>query len=1024
MSDEDEVSRILSEEEGFIPGGDFIEKQDMKETEEVELISVTNDLPDFATPETRRIDNDIKEKTQKLKEIDNQLSDVEIRITEGQSTIKQAEEEIENLNKLLDAKKKQIATESHLQALAARESSRVEKDRIDIRNEISRVQDEIDSLQNTIEKRKNKLAEFRDLIQVSEEELELYTKSLKKNEDDAAALDKYTEKDNKRLKKLRLELEKKSIELVKARDRVADRHSQLLVKKGEIDHMLQEYAELQKEREFVLVQWEKSLQELKRRDKQLETLRSQLEQSNARNAELTSSLAIEESQFEEQCKLNQELEKSSEELAAVLSKKRQEELDLQATLKTLQIDCKGVNSEVTFLKQKMKYQKDANMALECDIEKKKALFAREQEKLAVVTAQVEEAKQTTVDLSPDQTIASAEKELEDAEKAHEQKLARMKHLQDKLAKERQVSMQLKEAELAAKTKRTSNTNRSKQYDAQMSKLEEELDRQETLLLHADQKLFDIEAKLAARGICEQSSEDKEKFQDRMTALEKEEQEVKDRRRALKAQAHKTENEVARVKKERDLVQKEIAILQDRMQDMTLENTKIDTQLSHSIRTKEELLVHHDLLLLNVRKLRETVSTSSEAVYEALAAKEAQDSAFAGELQAKEGEFNLLKAEVKLLNEQKHRVILDLNAKRMYLSKLEIRQEVMQGSLNMDGLTQAEREVQRVRIAEQNKQHFQATQAELARVEIEVDALQKLLAHTHASNAAYKESLIQSNPVAMQARQIRELEKEFATKKHDYRALKTNLDLLNAQEKEKRDQFDAISKELVLVQGQEESLSRQNELLDSEISTLQSQLDRLDTDIHKVFGSSRVLGTTQPAAPVFSDDLDLESRAVDDVEPATNSETLSASARSVARTVDDRESAVSADSVRHIEKNSPTLPSVASYMSKRAAAALEAHKADNAQIVLYLLGQLAQQHPEIQETVWATLKSYKLTIPTRCPFEASTRVRGSLTNNTSLTSGTQPFVGASSDRVTLPSINGSASSTRGVAVKQTNISLNL
>lgn len=1016
------------------------ETKEIKE-EEVTTILSDNDLPDFATPEARKINKDIKVKTQKIKEIDSKISDIDNRILEGQIKLKQVENEMENLNLLLDAKKKQIETENHLQALAAREVSKIAKERIEVQSQISRVNDEINQLQNQIATRKSKLYEYKNLIKLSDEDLNTYTDQLNQNEEDMSVLESYSNSDSKKLISLRRELEKKSMELVTVRAEEVELHSQLQVKKVEIDHMLHEYAELQKGRQFVLIQWEKSLLELKTRDQQIENLRGKLSAQENKNSETMSALVVEENRLKDQLQMNSELDKSIDEMTVILSTKREEVLTHQANLKSIQIDAKAVQNEVIFLKHKINIRKDTNKLITQDIDKKKIVYAREQERLSRITEQLESAKLSSS--IPEQTVAMTEKELEDAEKEYELKLLNIKRLQETLSKDRHTANQLKEQELAKKTELESITNRSKMYYLQMSKLEEELDNQETVLMHADQKLQEIENKMAATGLGVRSNTEKKIFQERMTMLEEDEVTAKDRRRGLKSKVHKLENEILQVRKSCDVTHKEIVVLNDKVQDMTLENSKIETQLDQDTRTKEELLVHNDLLLLNVRKLRESVSTGAEAVYEAMVAKEAQDCELERELQEKTAPLNMLKAEVKLLNEQKHRVILDLNAKRTNLSKLQARYDVILGSAKVDGLSEVERAVLAVRQKEERVCHVEAMKIELARVEAEVESLQQLLTQAEESNLRYKESLIQMNPVALERRKMKELEKELYSKKEGLRKLKADLDMIVLDEKDKLATLDTVEKELTQVQELEESLLRESTELEAEISALRHQHASLDTDISRLTGSTRlpapssIVSERHTVPPIFSDELDPVSNSLVDgsAYPETQSDNKSESVER--ECIDIRSDMASADRTRNTTVDCNQSNSI----SKHSVAALEEYKTDNAQIILYYLGCLAQDNPEISDTIRSTIKKFKLVIPSRCTYDTARtgyssphRVRHVLSSTTPITItqrntftqavGNNQFATTVTSTGTLPSLTGSMASTRGAAVKQTNISLNI
>eukprot|EP01083_Nonionella_stella_P066604 175545_1 len=102
-------------------------------------------LPPFANEENRLLDAEVKERSKKLEQVDNQLGDQRERISIMKDHLRNVEQEMLHTQALCQAKENEIETEDHLKRLAERELERTDADKRKIEKEIGDIQNKISS---------------------------------------------------------------------------------------------------------------------------------------------------------------------------------------------------------------------------------------------------------------------------------------------------------------------------------------------------------------------------------------------------------------------------------------------------------------------------------------------------------------------------------------------------------------------------------------------------------------------------------------------------------------------------------------------------------------------------------------------------------------------------------------------------------------------------------------------------------------------------------------------------------------
>ena len=170
------------------PTDDYDEQED---DEGEVIIPGVDDLPLFADGEVRKVDLDVKEKEKKLDRKLAEIADMMERLKVMKEHHKNVQQEVENTNGLVNAKRAEIQSETHLAQMESRALARARLDSKLAQEHIEKLQDQLNTIQNNIYKANEKMDEFKLKMNWNQEELEQWAVAAKQKEEDNLALQKY-----------------------------------------------------------------------------------------------------------------------------------------------------------------------------------------------------------------------------------------------------------------------------------------------------------------------------------------------------------------------------------------------------------------------------------------------------------------------------------------------------------------------------------------------------------------------------------------------------------------------------------------------------------------------------------------------------------------------------------------------------------------------------------------------------------------------------------------------------------------
>jgi len=171
---------------------------------------------------------------------------------------------------------------------------------------------------------------------------------------------------------------------------------------------------------------------------------------------------------------------------------------------------------------------------------------------------------------------------------------------------------------------------------------------------------------------ERSEEEKTSLKKSIEIAENALNDMKEKKKILQSQSRKLLNELAMYKLKKDDLNTKLFAFSQGLVEKELQNKLIEEEIKHDNKDLEEMTVSNDLLRLEVRRLRDLLSAKSDAVFSLENRKEQLLLSLQERKQEISVHADVLKGELKALNEDKHNLTIDLRKREANVERLKAR----------------------------------------------------------------------------------------------------------------------------------------------------------------------------------------------------------------------------------------------------------------------------------------------------------------------------------------------------------------
>eukprot|EP00804_Cyclotella_cryptica_P030290 CCRYP_019230-RA/>CCRYP_019230-RA protein AED:0.00 eAED:0.00 QI:1671/1/1/1/0/0/2/16/518 len=418
-------------------------------------------------------------------------------------------------------------------------------------------------------------------------------------------------------------------------------------------------------------------------------------------------------------------------------------------------------------------------------------------------------------------LAAREKELQAAEKNIA--VLRQKMYADS---QRLAELRRKEADLVSDIHSTHAT--IKNYSSKINELESKRSQQQELLYNANFQLQQMEKKVS-RGRGERSKEEQTKLVERIDELEKEVASGKQKKTLLIQQQRKVQAQLRAWTKKHELSEAKYNETMRKIDDANLEIYASEQRLKETLSKREEAMVSHDITLLDVRRLRDTLRN---LLGEVCSLKQ-QDVESLFSMQEKKNEalsrIEINMSQLRSRKEERHKAAIDVGRLKMALEKVQSKYDMVR-SLNAgkDEGGGIESPELRLILAAQKREELQqegdALDEAIRKKEMEIRTMKKTLTQLRERNTNFRSSLSKADMNGPKAQELKVLEAKAEESEESLSKVRKELQVLQKCITEDKLKLDEVMKELAKCEERNEMLQRAKYKYQSESTEYHATLD--------------------------------------------------------------------------------------------------------------------------------------------------------------------------------------------------------
>lgn len=702
-----------------------------------------DDLPLFADEKNKELHKTIRVKEKLFYSVKTEISENKSRVEIMTEHLKNVKQELLNTQELHNAKQKEVASEGHMKQLSEREIGRIAQEMRRFDAECTDLETKLGTIQNFLFKGNEEMDKFKMQMNWNQDEMEQWAMAAKQKEEDSLALERYRRADESKIKELTLEIEKLTRALQAHRRTLEDESTETQAKQIELDKTAEEFRTLHDERQKLVQQWQDTIAAMKRRDEEIAAASEQYALARA------GLQAKKDMLLEQKNRLKLQEQENSDTQAKISGKERQQsrvQQELQQTVARLQefrdqveILKNQLASAVTHLNQQRSYNSNKDQHLENMKQELEGARAR----YKAIKASLDKCMNSTADA---ETLA---KEAEHDLSAMENELKRIEKeitLQKELMfrKSQQLfGLRQKEAGLIAEI--SGSKAAIQNLRTKLKLLDQQTLRQQELVYNGEFQIQQMERKVS-RASGERSAEETKVLQSQIQVLQMELDRVRAEENMLQAQCKKLDEEKRAQDRVRKALVKQKEEIAAKITECELANESCASTLKGTLKHKEELLVQHDLQSLELKRLKEILNMRADEVFSL----ENRDFQLKKSMEERKKEIGmhreLQRAANKAVDEERHKVSVELAERENRVRKLQAKFETLckmsgYGSEDVNGeeRSQAYFVIKAAQKRDELQREGDDLDDKIRVAEREVRALKKTLQHLEDQNSDYRKS---------------------------------------------------------------------------------------------------------------------------------------------------------------------------------------------------------------------------------------------------------------------------------------------
>ena len=797
------------------------------ENESLYSYDENKDFPVFANKVNKKLNEIISNYKKELKSLAKEIEEDKEMLKVLKEHTASVENQVKNREKMVDEMTKNANMQSHTIEVIKRQIGKVKSQRKNLENEELTLQERFNTLQQNIAKANEKMDTYKLDMKNILEELEQWALAARQKEGDKLNIEKYYRHDELKVKDTMLQIERLTQDVNNRMHELEKEVTETQAAQIEMDKTTIELKNLQAERQELLDHLITTQDNIKNLSDDLRELcdvyyRNKVELGKDKD-ELDKGIKT----YEDNLKKNKKTEEDIKQNEAVLSKTRENYLDKQHQFNELSNDIEIKKNELSALARELTGKTNASNYQKNEVEKKKKNLDEAKTEYNNKKAEIERnTKKFLSAKEKEEAILAQNTELNKKLKSSKEELEKTVN---QLFEESKKLFELREKEANMIGDINNVISAKKNLKANILKLDNDINKQGELLYNVDFQIQLMERKVDwVQG--KRTQEETNEINKKTEILEKTTSDLAKKKAKFENSLIMINEDLRAIDTKLKTITNEKDKLTSIIEELELENMKCGQDLQKIVKTKEEVLVEHDLMKLDIKKIYDRLLNEANEVFR----KENRLAQLELSIKEREREINvhkdLLIAERKSAEEERHNCAMELTQKLIRAKNLKLKYEslINKTSKNEDGGEEKYSQAYYVIKTAQEKEELQRQGDEMAgkiaKCKKDLSSLKKTLEALQTRNDKLKKALILKQKGEVDNEKVKQLEGKVEKENKFMWEKKKELDNLNVNYQNG--------------QQKKEEKKMQITMLQNNIENYQNMLQKQETESKKREDASR------------------------------------------------------------------------------------------------------------------------------------------------------------------------------------------
>lgn len=697
-------------------------------------------LPPFANDKNRELDVEIQGLQLRLEGTVLETQEHQDRIQVMLDHLKNVQQELGFTQNRVEGKRKEVYSEEQMKKLAELSSAKLREELRALDVAQRELAEKSVKLQGELLRSSEKMDVYQQEMKKDKEELEQWAIASRQKEDDNLSLEKYKYEDESRIKELRLALEKVAADIARRRNELGSEVTDTQAVQSELDRAADEFRKAAAERSALVVQYDQACDAMARRDAAIQAAAERFAEQRAALRTKQALLDRRAADLARMVAANKDLDERISRAERGASKLRDTSAQEMGLVSKVTDESESARNGVSKAKSTL-------AGLRKQLENARAEEAAKEKKLESARSRLERAM-ARLEQAQGQLI-SLEERSEEVERLMSEEERRMETTRKELVELKERAMK-QQTELAhAKTTERDLLAEISGAQSQSRALAQKAAQLDALVLRQQENLYTAEyqevvmRRKVSRAQGERSEDEKVALNARIEELTLQLEERAGEVAMLTASVRRAEDDLSAARKRTAENKQEVAVVEAQLHTLALECDSVSRAMRAAAREKEDKMVSHDLLALDVRRVREALNTRVDEVFNLENEKLQLQLTVEERRHEVELHREVLRAQIKGAQEEVHRVTLELRERAARVDRLQNKYDILVARMKSADGEQHSQAYYIIKAA-QEREELQRTGDELdvgiQKAEKEVRALEAALVKLGSRNDAFKASL--------------------------------------------------------------------------------------------------------------------------------------------------------------------------------------------------------------------------------------------------------------------------------------------